>query len=177
MKEDKSLLDFSSYNSLIEYQYEKLKPLFKNIYISAKSNKFDFLKDKSTLILDEEKDIYSPIIALESIFNKIKEEKIFIITVDTPFVKSDSINKLIENTKNYEVCVAKTERIHNLCGIFSYTLLSQINEMIKNDIHKVGYLLKNSKTNYLNFEDDNEFLNLNTRDDYKKALDVMNKYL
>mgnify|MGYP003441403126 FL=1 len=50
MGEDKSLLPFSSSNSLIEFQFNRLKPHFKDIYISSKNDKFDFLKDKSKLI-------------------------------------------------------------------------------------------------------------------------------
>jgi molybdenum cofactor guanylyltransferase len=53
MGEDKSLLPFSSSNSLTQYQYERLKPYFKNIYLSSKINKFDFADD-NVLILDEE---------------------------------------------------------------------------------------------------------------------------
>ena len=85
MGEDKSLLPFSSSNSLIEFQFNRLKPYFKDIYISSKNDKFDFLKDKSKLILDKNQDIYSPILALQTILEKF--DKVFIITVDTPFVK------------------------------------------------------------------------------------------
>ena len=46
MGEDKSLLPFSSSSSLIEFQYRRLEPYFKNIFISAKNDKFDFLQDK-----------------------------------------------------------------------------------------------------------------------------------
>ena len=43
MGEDKSLLPFGSSNSLIEYQYKRLKPYFKNLYISSKIDKFDIV--------------------------------------------------------------------------------------------------------------------------------------
>ena len=88
MGEDKSLLPFSSSNSLIEFQFNRLKPYFKDIYISSKNDKFDFLKDKSKLILDKNQDIYSPILALQTILEKF--DKVFIITVDTPLIKISS---------------------------------------------------------------------------------------
>ena len=97
MGEDKSLLPFSSSNTLIQYQYERLKPYFKEIYISSKNNKFDFIDEKS-LILDENKDIYSPILALDTIFKKFENKKVFIITVDSPFVSIEAIKKLIDES-------------------------------------------------------------------------------
>ena len=174
MGEDKSLLPFSSSSSLTLYQYNRLKPYFKNIYISSKIDKFDFV-DKNMLILDENKDIYSPIIALNTIFNKLPNQKIFIMTVDTPLVSIKSIEKLIEESENFDICVAQTEKIHNLCGVFSTNISSSINNMLQNDIHKVGYLLKNNNTQIIQFPQNDEFLNLNNKDEYFKALDIIKK--
>ena len=49
MGEDKSLLPFSSSQTLIQYQYDRLKPYFKNIYISSKVDKFNFLEKYSLI--------------------------------------------------------------------------------------------------------------------------------
>lgn len=170
MGEDKSLLPFSSSQTLIQYQYDRLKPYFKNIYISSKTDKFNFL-EKDSLILDKNKDIFSPILALDTIFEKFKDQKIFIITVDTPFVSVDSIYKLIKESKDYDICVAQTEKTHNLCGVFSSNISSTIKTMIQNDIHKIGYLLNNNIHKILNFPNDGEFININNKDDYKIALE------
>jgi molybdopterin-guanine dinucleotide biosynthesis protein A len=173
MGEDKALLPFSTSNSLTQYQYDRLKPYFKNIYISSKDDKFDFI-DKEKLILDENKEIHSPIVALHTIFKLFKDQKIFIITVDTPLVLISSIKKLIDESNNYDICVAKTERIHNLCGIFSSNISSTTYTMIEKDIHKVGYLLKNNNTKIIEFPNDDEFLNLNNKDEYNKAIRIIN---
>jgi molybdenum cofactor guanylyltransferase len=173
MEEDKSLLPFFSSKTLIQYQYDRLKPYFKNIYISSKVDKFDFL-EKDFLILDANQDIFSPILALDTIFEKFKNQKIFIITVDTPFVSINSISKLIEESENYDICVAQTEKIHNLCGVFSSNISLTIKTMIENDIHKIGYLLKNNIHKILKFPNDGEFININDKDDYKTALNNIN---
>jgi molybdopterin-guanine dinucleotide biosynthesis protein A len=170
MGEDKSLLPFSSSQTLIQYQYDRLKPYFKNIYISSKTDKFNFL-EKDSLILDKNKDIFSPILALDTIFEKFKDQKIFIITVDTPFVSVDSIYKLIKESKDYDICVAQTEKTHNLCGVFSSNISSTIKTMIQNDIHKIGHLLNNNIHKILNFPNDGEFININNKYDYKIALE------
>lgn len=173
MGEDKSLLPFSSSKTLIEYQYNRLKPYFKNIYISSKVDKFDFL-EKEFLILDENKDVFSPILALDTIFEKFQNQKIFIITVDTPFVSIDTISKLIEESKDCDICIAQTEKTHNLCGVFSSSISLTIKSMIENDIHKIWFLIKNNIYKIIELPNNNEFLNINHRDDYEIALKSIN---
>ena len=173
MGEDKSFLPFSTSNTLIEYQYQRLKPYFKDIYISSKTDKFDFI-DKDFLILDENKDIYSPILALDTIFDKFKNQKIFIITVDTPLVTIESISRLIKESENYDICIAQTERTHNLCGVFSSNISLSIKTMITNNIHKINYLIKNNEYNLVYFPNNSEFTNINNKYEYEMALSYIN---
>lgn len=167
MGEDKALLPFSNYNTLTQYQYERLKPYFKEIYLSSKTNKFDF---DANIIYDKTEDESSPLIALKSILETLNLTKAFIITVDTPFVKISTINKLITNSLSYDITIATTEKEHNLCGVYNKSCLSFIDKMLQDNNHKVGYLLNNLKTNKIKFFDENEFLNLNKQEDYKKAI-------
>ena len=174
MGEDKSLLPFSSSKTLTQYQFDRLKPYFKNIYLSSKTDKFDFIS-ANELILDENKDIFSPILALNTIFDKLKNQKVFIITVDTPLVSIESISKLIDESKDVDICVAQTEKIHNLCGVFSSNISSTIKNMIENDIHKIGYLIKNNKFKVIEFQNNHEFININNKNDYLNALEYIRK--
>jgi molybdenum cofactor guanylyltransferase len=48
--------------------------------------------------------------------------------------------------------------------------------MIENDIHKIGYLIKNNNTKIIKFPDDNEFININNQDDYNKSKKYISKY-
>ena len=172
MGEDKSLLPFSTSKTLIQYQYDRLKPYFRNIYISSKVDKFDFL-EKNFLILDENKDIFSPILALDTIFKKFENQKIFIITVDTPLVSIDSISKLIDASINYDICIAQTERTHNLCGVFSSNISLTIKTMIENDIHKIAYLINKNENKILKFPNNSEFLNINNKEEYEESLNYI----
>ena len=170
MKQDKSLMKFNNYDTLIEYQYHKLKKIFPTVYISAKSNKFsNFIKTKNLIL--EDSDIYSPMIALQEIFKQLNG-KIFIITVDIPLIKEESIKTIIKNSKNHKITLAKSNNnIHNLCGVYDTSILKEVNENINKDIHKIGYLNKIIKSNIIHFNDD-EFLNINTREDYQKAVEI-----
>lgn len=171
MGEDKSLLPFDDKSTLTQYQFDRLKPYFKDIYISSKIDKFDFL-DKNRLLLDES-EVYSPIAAIDSILNKLDEEKVFIITVDTPLVSIDSISKLISSSDDYDITVAKTIRTHNLCGVFSKSIKNTTEKMLNDDFHKVGFLLQNNKTNIIQLPNDDEFINLNHKEDYFKSLNLI----
>lgn len=174
MGENKTFLPFGQYSSLIHYQYEKFSLAFPLVYISSKTNDFAFLKNKSCVLLDKDKEVYSPLVALKSILEQVNCSKVFILTVDTPFVSQNSVEKLIQNSFDFEITIASTpQKVHNLCGVFSKNLLPKIDEMLKQDIHKIGYLIKQSQTHIINFEDETEFLNMNTKLEYEKALKLL----
>jgi len=169
MGDDKALLPFENYNTLAHFQVERLKPHFKSVQLSSKTNKFDFPCD---IIYDKE-EISSPMIALKTILSALKDEKVFIMTVDTPFVSLETMGKLYASSKNFDITVAQTLRTHNLCGVFSKSILGKVVEMVDDDFHKIGALLKRVNTSYVKFDDENEFLNLNTPDEYKLAMELI----
>ncbi len=174
MKRDKTLLKLTD-KSLIEYQYLKLSKIFKNVYISAKNDKFNFLEDKSFLIFDEN-ETYSPMIALNSIFKHIKENKVFIITVDMPFIENKTVLKLLDASNQSEIVVAKDDfNRHNLCGVFHKSISSKVQECLDNDIHKINYLINHCDYKELFFENSKEFFNINTPDDFDVALKLSEK--
>ena len=56
--------------------------------------------------------------ALNTIFKKFEnQKKVFIITVDSPLCKY-WINKKINESNDFDICVAKQKKLHNLCGVF-----------------------------------------------------------
>ncbi len=168
MGKDKALLPFAKKNSLAQFQYDRLKPFFKNIYLSSKIDKFDFPCD----IIFDKGETFSPLIALETILNTISNNKVFILSVDTPFVSLETINILIKQSISYDACIAKTKRLHSLCGVFDKSCLDKIKTMLASDMHKIGFLLKDVNTNIISFKNDDEFLNLNCPEDYQKALSL-----
>jgi len=166
MGEDKSLLPFKEFDTLIQYQHSKLSKIFSTVYISSKTNKFNF---KANILYDESQEIYSPMIALKSILNSIPDEKVFITTVDTPFIEKDTFIKIIEASIHYDIAIAKDcNNTHNLCGVFSKSLLVHIEKLLNTNIHKINTLIKNSNYKEVVFENSHQFININTKDDYNK---------
>ncbi len=174
MQQDKSLMPFGKFDSLVQFQYEKLKKEFKEVFLSSKNHKFSFLQEGSkAIIFDESSEIFSPLIALKSILEKV-DDKVFILTVDTPFVKIKTIKTIIEKSINYEITIASTPfKTHNLCGVFNKRLLPKIEKMLSEDIHKVNYLIKQSNSSVIEFTDEDEFLNMNNPSDYEKGLEIL----
>ena len=174
MGEDKALLPFDNFNTLTEFQLNKLNKIFKTVYISCKDkNKFCF---KANFIEDVKTDnVYAPTAGFVSIYKTLKCNSFFAISVDSPFIDENIIIKLNEEVdNNLDAIIAKTSSaIQPMCGIYFKSLESKFIDMLKTDNHKLGFLLKNSKTKYIDFEDEKAFLNLNNPHEYKEALKLL----
>ena len=174
MGADKALLPFSSFKTLTEFQYHRLKKIFQNVYISCKTKeKFDFEAD---FIEDSaQTDVFAPTAGFIAAFSALQTEKIFVLSVDTPFVNEKIIKKILDaDSKNSDAVVAQTqEGIQPLCGLYHASLVESFVQMQENNKHKLGYLLKNSKTTFVFFKEKEAFLNLNHPDEYQKALTLV----
>ena len=165
MGEDKSLLHFKN-TTLWQYQYDKYSKIFKNVYLSSKTNKFDSIDDDK-ITFDNDNNIFAPLIALDSIFKTIDTQKVFIVSVDTPLIRLDTIDKLISYSKDYDITVAKTDtKIHNLCGVFDTKIKSKLQNMLDDENYKINFLIKNSNYYEVYFDDEMQFINTNTKDEY-----------
>jgi len=176
MGEDKALLPFSTFSTLTEYQYSRLSKLFKNVYISTKEKeKFKF---NANFIIDatSQKNTYAPTAGFITALQTLQTQTIFVMSVDSPFITIKEIQKLLEADKNcYDATIAKTEAgIQPMCGIYHTSLLNSFLKMQENNTHKLGYLLHNSNTHYVDFQDEKAFLNLNHPHEYQEALDLLN---
>jgi molybdopterin-guanine dinucleotide biosynthesis protein A len=174
MGEDKALLPFGDSKTLTQFQLQKLQKLFKNVYISCKDkNKFDF---EASFIEDIPTDnIFAPTTGFVTIFKKLACEKFFVISVDTPFISKDIIKKIIsKDNPHAKATIAKTKKgIQPMCGIYHNTLEKDFKNMLKEDNHKLGFLLKNSDANYVMFDDEKPFMNLNNPKEYQEALTLV----
>ncbi|BCD63012.1 molybdenum cofactor guanylyltransferase [Nitratiruptor sp. YY08-26] len=168
MGKDKSLLLFGD-RPLIQYQYERLSLMFEKVYISSKSDKFDF---KAPLILDSSK-VYAPTPAFLDIFEKVYE--FFALSVDTPFINQTVIEKLITEAKKHphkDAIIAQTDSPHPLIGIYRKSIAPKIEEAIKKQNYKLNAILKEADIQFVEFKEDEKFLNLNYPQDFQKALQL-----
>lgn len=166
---DKSLLPFGEFSSLAEYQYNRLSKLFNIVYISAKSNKFNF---DVTIIEDCYIDS-SPLVGLVSIFETIDIDEVFILSVDAPFVDCTIIRKLYTHAlSSKDVTIALSPNgVEPLCGIYRRTILPKAKEFLDKNNHRLQALLKEVDTQKVVFFQKDAFVNLNYLDEYQKAIE------
>ena len=174
MGEDKALLPFSTFTSLTEFQYSRLTKIFKTVYISCKDKqKFSF--DANYIEDIQVANVFAPTLGFISLFNTLEQESVFVLSVDAPFVSEAIIKALVDVDKSSnDATIAKTlQGVQPLCGIYHRSLHQSFQDMLISHKHKLGYLLKNSKTSFVEFEDEELFLNLNDKDEYAKALKLL----
>ncbi len=171
MGQDKALLPFGGYDTLIEYQYKRIKKIFKEVSISSKStDKIEF----TCKIIEDPKEIkiFAPTAGFVALFNILEDERVFILSVDTPFVTEEEITQLLHaDNPTLDATIAKTATgAHPMCGIYHRSLHVKFTTMLQEDNHRLGRLLKESRTCYVSFKDDNAFTNLNHPHEYQEAL-------
>ncbi len=174
MGKDKSLLPFGGFDTLTQFQLSRLSKIFSSVYISCKSkSKFDF---NANFIEDVETNlVFAPTAGFISIFNTLKNDKFFAISVDSPFISEKEIQKLILNdSPHIDATVATlSNKIQPMCGIYHRSLENKFLTMLKEDNHKLIFLLNSSNTTFVDFKDENTFVNINNQKEYKKALSII----
>ena len=167
MQRDKALLPFGGYSTLSEYQYQRFKPFFSNIYLSTKENKFNF---PCSIISDKYKDS-SPLVALISIFETLDVDEVFILSVDSPFIPIEVCEKLYSISKDEDsIIVAKSNfGLEPLCGIYKRSILSIAKDRLNENRHRLQSLLSEVNTKEVYFENEELFMNLNHPHEYEDA--------
>lgn len=168
MGEDKSQLAFSGYASLSEFQYRRLDTLFETVYISAKTDKFDF----ECSVIEDNYEVHSPLAGLVSIFENIDAEEIFVLSVDAPFVDRSVIDRLFkEDRDELDAIIAQSPNgLEPLCAIYKNTILPKAKEMLEHGDHRLTLLIDSVKSKKVKFDSSEPFLNLNHPEEYKEAL-------
>jgi len=174
MGQDKSLLPFGTYPTLAQFQYERLSKLFTSTYISAKSReKFDF---DPNVIEDSTASDYAPTAGFVAAFETISDERIFVLSVDTPFVTKEVVQKLINaDSPYYDAVIAQTPSgVHPMAGIYHRSLFEELKRMLQEGDHRLGKLLSSAKTRYVRFPHEEPFSNLNHPNEYEEAVSRYN---
>jgi len=164
--QDKALLPFNGYSSMAKYQYVRLKKIFNKVYISTKENKFDF---KADLIFDKFKES-SPLVAIVSIFDELNCDAFFLLSVDMPFVSEDDIKKLINTYKsepNFDIyCLQSAKACEPTATIYTKSVLKEAKSMLEANNHKLQELIKRSKFKAVKSNNEENFVNINTKEEY-----------
>lgn len=167
MGSDKALLPFGDFKSLSEFQHHKLSLLFEDLYLSSKVDKFDFKCEVITDTYEES----SPLVGIISVFETLAVDEVFILSVDSPLVDKEVIEKLIEvsNDVQTDAIIAQSpDGLQPLCGLYRRSILPLAKKQLEANNHKLKDLLHLSKVSAVIFDSHEPFTNLNTQDEYQK---------
>ncbi len=119
--------------TLIERCYQLMKSVFTKVVISTNApDQFDFINSEKV------KDIYGDFGPLSGIYSALKflsTQKIFILSVDMPFILPDLIKYLINYKTDELITVPFAEqRTHYLCGIYSIELIPILESILESNI-------------------------------------------
>ncbi|WQR65392.1 molybdenum cofactor guanylyltransferase MobA [Helicobacter pylori] len=168
---NKALMPFESYSSLLEYQYSRLLKLFKQVIISAKKS----YELNAPYLLERESGLFSPLFGIHNAFLTLQTPYIFFIPIDTPLVSFESIKALC-GVKNFSVVYAKSPtKEHYLISLWHQSILNALSYALKTQNYRLSDLVKNTSSVAIHFNQEEEFLNLNTLKDYELAVQILKK--
>ncbi len=171
MGKDKALLPFCGFSTLAEFQYRRLKPHFSATYLSAKREKFPF---EAPVILDDPKEeIFTPVAGLLRIFEELKDDAVFVLSVDTPFVGVEEIGKIVKRAleENFDAVTAKSPGgLHPMCGVYSRSISKLLKEAMEAGNYRLTDILKASHSEFVEFPFDDPFFNINRPAEYESAI-------
>ena len=169
MGQNKALLPFGGYESLLEFQYKRLQNYFSEVYISTKKD-HPFTFD-APFLLDRQVD-FAPTAGFVSAFESLESERIMVLSVDTPFIDEDVFTTLLQmDSQDQDATIAKTSSgTHPMCGIYHRSLYEKFVVMLETSNHRLGKLLSDSKTLFVPFENELKFMNLNHPHEYQEAM-------
>jgi molybdenum cofactor guanylyltransferase len=172
MGRDKALLPFGGCATLAEYQYARLSARFTSVFVSVKRPEA-LPKGLPCIADDPSMEIFAPTVGFVSAFRSLDAERIFVLSVDTPFVDAAIIAALLQADRpDLDAVIARTARgSHPLCGLYHRRMLPRFEAMAASGEHKLGKLLQNCNTVYVDFEDESYFSNLNHPHEYIEAVE------
>ena len=184
MGKDKLFLELNN-KKLIEHTIDKVRKYLKEIIIiTNQDNKF-FSKNNLTTVKDCIKGQLGPLVGILTAMKWAKENKknykwIASFPCDTPFFDTKLISKLKLKTKETSkklIFLSSGKKRHNIFGLWSIDLIETLEKDIKNNFRKVEIWA--DKVGYesinINTEKFDKFLNINTKEDFEKAKENIDK--
>lgn len=176
MGSDKGILDLNG-KKFIEHIIEAIKPNVDEIMIIANNDNYsNFLfpvyKD---LILDR-----GPIGGIYTGLSKTKTEKNIIVSCDIPFVTSELIKHIIDNSKGADIAVPVYKgNSEPLCAVYNKKTTKEIHQLILNNELKMHKVIQHFITREIFINESDKFynakllLNINTPEELKRQKEMI----
>lgn len=197
MGEDKALMKVGT-KTIIEIMIDKLKPFCNEIIISA--DEIDKYSQFGFKVVPDKFKNSGPLAGIYSSLLESNTERNFIISCDLPLVSQKIVERLINYNSSKEIILPVTDgKYHQLCGVYSKSVLENTESILSAEDEKgrskekekrrkgegekgrkrntaVKRLLEISKVEFVDvtsISGENEFLNMNTVEDYKMISKIL----
>ena len=182
--EDKSIVKLGD-KTLLDHTINKIEKEFTEILVISNNKEFNFKNNKIHVVEDCMEGQLGPLVGILTAMKWVKKNNknykwIASFPCDTPFFDMKFISELkikIKETSKKLIFLNSDKKRHNIFGLWSVDLIETLEEDIKNGLRKVeiwadkiGY--ENININTKEFD---MFLNINTKEDLKKAKENIDK--
>ena len=182
--EDKSTAKLGN-KTLLDHTVNKIENEFNEILVISNNKEFNFKNNKIHVVEDCIEGQLGTLVGILTAMKWVKKNNknykwIASFPCDTPFFDMKFISELkikIKETSKKLIFLNSDKKRHNIFGLWSVDLIETLEEDIKNGLRKVeiwadkiGY--ENININTKEFD---MFLNINTKEDLKKAKENIDK--
>ena len=182
--EDKSIAKLGD-KTLLDHTINKIEKEFTEILVISNNKEFNFKNNKIHVVEDCIEGQLGPLVGILTAMKWVEKNNknykwIASFPCDTPFFDMKFISELkikIKETSKKLIFLNSDKKRHNIFGLWSVDLIETLEEDIKNGLRKVeiwadkiGY--ENININTKEFD---MFLNINTKEDLKKAKENIDK--
>ena len=182
--EDKSIAKLGD-KTLLDHTINKIEKEFTEILVISNNKEFNFKNNNIHVVEDCIEGQLGPLVGILTAMKWVKKNNknykwIASFPCDTPFFDMKFISELkikIKETSKKLIFLNSDKKRHNIFGLWSVDLIETLEEDIKNGLRKVeiwadkiGY--ENININTKEFD---MFLNINTKEDLKKAKENIDK--
>ena len=166
--------------SILDRIIQNFKKLEVEIVLNVNSNEDQFLKTGLPLIKDELENFQGPLAGIYSsmkwaLENRKNIEWIFTSPSDTPFLYKSLVNKFLNTNynNNTKIVVAKSSnKTHPVIGIWHISLMKSLEQFLAKENRKIMHWVEGQNYEILNFENKNNFFNINTKTDLEEAIKI-----
>ena len=166
--------------SILDRIIQNFKKLEVEIVLNANSNEDQFLKTGLHLIKDELENFQGPLAGICSSMKWVLENRkniewIFTSPSDTPFLNKSLVNKFLStnyNNKTNIVIAKSSNKTHPVIGFWHISLIKSLEEFLAKDNRKIMHWVDGQNYEILNFENKNNFFNINTQADLEEAIKI-----
>jgi molybdopterin-guanine dinucleotide biosynthesis protein A len=166
--------------SILDRIIQNFKKLEVEIVLNANSNEDQFLKTGLHLIKDELENFQGPLAGICSSMKWVLENRkniewIFTSPSDTPFLNKNLVNKFLStnyNNKTKIVIAKSSNKTHPVIGFWHISLIKSLEEFLAKENRKIMHWVEEQNYEILNFENKNNFFNINTKTDLEEAIKI-----